>query len=89
MTEIPEDIREKSVRIPVDIMRAAMLARTVPEVARALLAERQSATAAERERCARIVECFVPETQDHLSVQIADICGLIAAAIRGESHDRS
>lgn len=43
--------------------------------------------AEEREECAKVVECFIPASQDSLSDQIAELCAIIAAAIRGGSHE--
>ena len=79
--KIPADImtsaRERaSVMYPVNSAGNEAIAEMI---ARALLAE--------RERCAKVVECFIPASQDRLSEQIAELCAIIAAAIRGGSRE--
>ena len=56
-------------------------------IACALLAERLATEKRVREECAKVVECFIPASQDRLSEQIAELCAIIAAAIRGGSRE--
>jgi hypothetical protein len=41
---------------------------------------------AEREACAKIVENFLPASQDMLSTQIAELLGIVADSIRARSE---
>lgn len=85
MTEndIPEDIRRLSDAAANSCVERpynkGSVSRAATVIARALLAE--------RERCAKLAEYFIPASQDSLSSQIADLCGIIAATIRGGSHE--
>lgn len=54
----------------------------IRDIARALAAEREAATMAERERCAKIADDAAPVSQDMRSSEIADTCEDIAADIR-------
>ena len=63
------------------------MARATKAISRSLLAERLATEKRVREECAKVVECFIPASQDRLSEQIAELCAIIAATIRGGSHE--
>lgn len=100
MNEVPKDIMSAAGSV-LDSHRLAdgsALKRSdemIRLIARALFAEREAATAKERERCARIADAFVAAASDQMICDDDRSLGArvaathIAAAIRkGEDHDR-
>lgn len=80
LPEIPIDIRAKAGEAVKGRYAKGHREALVADVARALLAERLSAT----ERAAKIAEDRAPATQDMNSTFICEVCDEIAAAIRSQ-----
>lgn len=83
MDEIPEDIRKTAAELSDSWARTPHSNRPASAFAAAITAERVSATAAERERCAAIAEGLNGWGSDCGANGVA---AHIAAAIRGDSQ---